>query len=264
MITDLPTLEQTGVGFKFFMWDHIENSYRETGGRPDRIPILKLHWTVEELMSMLAQRLSVFSDGATRSLNSLLCESALDLDLMAAHFSQGSPRNMIRAVKAIVNEATRSTDDISCITTDDIWRGLRSFSDELAVELCPAYLSDLRKVGAVTFTIKYVSSDVFHVENQSGRAKIQKWLTSGVVDQVGVLPNPGNRPMHLYGITDLRVAVAALSGMELPMVLGNYVLVCPRCGSLVISAETTITCRSCAHEAPLGDCRTLLDLCARS
>lgn len=259
LLTDLPTLEHPDVAFKFFLWDHIADEYRETGGRPDRVPIIELTWTVSELQSMLRKRLLAFSEQKVQSLNDLLCVGfAVDLDLLVAHLCQGSPRDMIRIAKSIVNEATRVTDDVECIDEEAIWNGIASFADTRAQELCPVYLPELKKVRKVTFTIKYVSSEVFHVENQSGRAKIQKWEASGVVDQVGTVPNPPNRPMHLYGITDVRVAIAALSGLEVPLILGNFVLICPRCEHIVLSDEPNCVCKDCGNEFHLDEARSLL------
>ena len=43
LVTDLPTLEESGVGFKLFLWDAMESAYQEGGARPDRTPIHHLN-----------------------------------------------------------------------------------------------------------------------------------------------------------------------------------------------------------------------------
>lgn len=50
---------------------------------------------------------------------------------------------------------------------------------------------------------------------------------TGIVDKINEIPNRGNRPLHLYGILDLRVAISTLSGAtETDMVLGNFAVSC--------------------------------------
>lgn len=262
LITDLPTLETPGVGFKFFLWDHIADEYRQTGGRPDRVQITELQWTVDELHEMLRQRLLVFSNKKIESLNALLCDGVdIDLDRLIAHFAQGSPRDLIRSAKSIIAEATKTSTDIDCVSEADIWSGLRAFSNAKASELGSTYLPELRKVNAVTFTTNYVSNDVYHVDQNSGRARIQKWLASGIVEQVGTIPNPKGRPFHLYGIADLRVAVAALNEIDVDLILGNYVLLCPDCGSIVISQEKNPTCQKCNRDFGINAAASLLAHC---
>jgi len=263
LLTDLPTIEQNGVGFKFFMWDDIRDDYRERGGRPDRVPASQLRWSVDELASMLARRLSAFSDGRIDSSNAMLCDGAgLDLDCVATKLCQGSPRDMIRILKQILSEATRTTTSIECIPIEAVWQGIRTFANEKALELCPPkFLADLRKVQKLTFTIEHVSSEVFHVSSQSGRSKIQKWESSGVVAKIGEIPNPPNRPMYLFGITDVRVAMAVLPNLEVELILGNYVLECPGCHREVISDQNYCLCRSCEKEFALADAASLLSTC---
>ena len=40
LLEDLPTLETKGAAFKFFLWDQIENFYKESGARPDRVQFI--------------------------------------------------------------------------------------------------------------------------------------------------------------------------------------------------------------------------------
>ena len=264
LLSNLPTLEQPGVGFKFFLWDQIAPLYRELGGRPDRVKISELKWTVPELQRMLEQRLKAFSRNKVASLNFMLCaDSDLDLDALVAQFCQGSPRDMIRLAKTIVSETTRLATDVECISESNVWSGLRAFSEERAQELCPAFLSDLKKVQKLTFTIGYVSSEVFRVGANAGRAKIQKWESGGVVGKIGTVPNPPNRPMHLYGVTDVRVALTMMSSMEVPLFLSNLVFLCPNCGTLVISDENRCVCIRCANEFSIGGAESLLTTCSR-
>jgi Zn finger protein HypA/HybF involved in hydrogenase expression len=264
ILTDLPTLETPHACFKFFLWDRIEDLYRENGGRPDRVPILVLHWTVSELATMLERRLAAYSAGRITSLNQLLePNSEVDFHRLSAYLGNGSPRDMIRFAKTVTNEATKRTVPLT-ITSGNIWVAVISFSAARAQELSPGYLSDLRKIGVPSFTINYLANDVFHISVQAARNKIQNWVNAGIVQRIGQLPNPGNRPMHLYALADLRLAVAASTGTDVQLVLDNYTVECPNCKMLVITAELRATCPDCSTPFSLTEAKSLLRLCSRS
>ena len=86
LATDLPTLELPGMGFKFFLWDLIEEDLRASGGRPDRDPIFTLAWSASDLQQMISRRLSALSQGRVSRLTDLFCRDVgLDVDLLMAH-----------------------------------------------------------------------------------------------------------------------------------------------------------------------------------
>lgn len=261
---DLPTLEADGVGFKFFLWDRIEDGLRAGGARPDRVPLLPLKWSLDELSMMLERRLTSYSGGGVTSFNDLLCsDSALDLHQLVCHLSGGSPRGMIRLAQRIVAEATRISDEPGCLNVEHVWLGVRLFCDEIAEEVCgPAYLADLRKVGQVTFTISQLASNVFHIKDQAARRKIQLWGNAGVVGKIGEIPNPPNRPLHLFGVTDIRVALAIMSQEGVDLALGNIVLTCPSCGTMCVTDRAEIYCLNCNSETPIGQGESLLARCS--
>jgi len=263
LATDLPTLEAPGVAFKFFLWDQVEEGFRAAGARADRIPIYRLVWSVEELARMLAQRLLAYSDGRISSFNELICvDVGLDVHAMVAHFAAGSPRDMIRLCSRIVAEQTRTSVEGNCVGEDALWQGLREFSNERAGELLPgSFVSELRRVGKPTFTISHLASDVFRVKDQAARRKVQLWTNTGMVAKVGEIPNPPNRPLYLFGVTDIRLAVAVLPSADVPMILGNYVLVCPSCGHLNFSDRREIECLRCHTQFELTDAKSFLDDC---
>lgn len=265
LLTDLPTLETPRACFKFFLWDRLGEPYAEHGGRPDRISILELHWSVAELSDMLSRRLSAYSDKRITSLNQMLQpDSEVDFHLLAAYMGSGSPRDMIRFAKAVANEATKRTVP-SYVRDINVWAGVTSFALARSSELCPpAYLRDIRKVGAASFTINYVANDIFHISTQAARTKIQNWVNAGVVERIGELPNPGNRPMHLYGLTDLRLAVAASPNTDVRLVLDNYAVQCPSCDAVVVMAESTLACPHCSTQFSLNTAQSLFQLCQRS
>ena len=108
LITDLPSLEAPGAAFKFFMWDQIEEPFREAGSRPDRIPQFRLKWTHSQLEEMMSKRLEAFSNARVASLNNFMCDdSGLDVQKLVAYFAAGSPRDMVRLAQRIIAEDAR-------------------------------------------------------------------------------------------------------------------------------------------------------------
>lgn len=243
LLLDLPTLETDGVGFKFFLWDQIKDPYDEAGSRPDRVPTHVLNWSNQELQRMLSERLKAYSNGRATSLNTMLCADVpIDLHVLVSHLAAGSPRDMIRVCGRIVTEQNRISDSSDCIDAASIWKGIRTFSMERSSELFGSHLSDLRKINSVTFTINQLANDVFRISTQAARSKIQKWMSAGAVKKIGELPNRGNRPLHLFGVVDLRLAIAMLQNQDIDLVLGNLAVECPACNNICISERTDLTC----------------------
>jgi hypothetical protein len=265
LLLDLRTLDADGVALKFFLWDQIETELDDAGFRRDRVAIDAIHWTLAELQEMLAQRLRAYSGGKVTSFNDLLCSAvALDVHSLLSHIGVGSPRDMIRCAKRIVSAETRTGTDSTCLSEDSVWVGVRAFCDERAGELVRAeYLAELKKVGRPTFTTSIVGSDIFRISTEGARQKIQAWARTGVVAKVDELPNQRDRPTHLYGVVDLRVAVAALPAMDVPLIISNVVLECPSCGVLAINDRQEITCPGCQTRFRLSDARSLYDAVSR-
>ena len=263
LLEDLPTLETPGVAFKFFLWDQIEHFYKESGTRPDRVPVHILGWSADELSLMLKERLKAYSGGRISSMNDLMTPgSGVDAHRMIAQFSFGSPRDMIRICQAIVNEQTRMGNTTKFIEDKFLWIGIKNFSDTRSDELFGNFLPDLRKINSVTFTVNKIASDVFRISQQAARAKVQKWMNVGAVAKIGELPNPGNRPLHLYGLLYPGLAVALRPLQETELVLGNCILICPSCGKQCVSDRSQITCDSCFESFKLSSSQSILELCS--
>jgi hypothetical protein len=261
LVLDLPTLEAPGVAFKFFLWDQVRSAYLENGARPDRIRENHLNWSVGELAGMLSKRLAAYSAQEVDSFNALLCGQDLDAHQLVAQLANGSPRDMIRICSRIVAEQTRTSTEAECVSEAAVWAGVRTFCEERAGELFrPDYLDDLRRIGKPTFTISHLASDIFRVKDQSARRKVQLWSDTGIVARVGEVPNPPNRPMYLFGVVDPRVTVAMMPTTEVPLILGNYVISCPHCGTLAVSDRDEIQCPGCSASFQLADARSLLEL----
>jgi hypothetical protein len=265
MLVDLPTLEADGYGFKFFLWDAMKSEFAGSGLRTDRVALHELQWSPADLQKMIGERLSSYSDGRIRNLKQLFCDlNGLDVDALAAHLAEGSPRDLIRLMATVVAEETRVDQDKQCIAIDSLWRGVSQFSATRSEELFPGGLAELRKVGAsgsVTFTVNKLANDIYRVTTQATRARVQNWRNTGMIDQIGDVPNPGNRPLYLFGPVDLRLAVAMLSNSHPEEVLGNFALLCPACGRTAISDQVEITCLGCSHRFALGEAQSLVEAC---
>lgn len=261
LLVDLPTLETPGAAFKFFLWDQTEQSFRLGGGRPDRMQVVTLNWSVQELELMLTRRLRSFSDGAVETFNSMLCPDAkIDAHKLLAYLAHGSPRDMIRMAATIIAEQTRHSGSAACITEHSLLQGVQNFSLQRSQELYPQFLPDLQKVGQPTFTINGISSDVFRFTTQAGRSKVQKWQNSGAVDKIAELANPSGRPTYLYGIVDPRLVITT-RGRDVRTALEQDIHVCNACARFVTSIDPELSCPHCGQSFETGLSGSLLEIC---
>ena len=259
MLVDLPFLESDGVGFKFFLWDQVRGLFLDEGGRPDRVLTHELRWTAEDLRMILRRRLAAYSGGAIENISDLLADDArnVDLETLVIYLAAGSPRNMVRMCKTIADEATRTSPDSSGISRADLFEGVTSFSRSFAELETGGRLPDLRKIGRVTFTINWLASDVFNVSENAARSRVQKWMDTGLVRKVDERPNRVNRPLHVYSISDPRVAIAASEALDLDLILDNYLMLCSGCAALQVVGETQFRCTECDQVTQIVEATSL-------
>lgn len=263
LVSDLPTLELPGVAFKFFFWDRLKEHFDDQGGRPDRLKVVKLNWTVKELHTMLARRLSAYSERKVDNFNQLMAEgNHIDAHLLLAYLSNGSPRDMIRMAGAVISDHTRTSSDGALISDITLFQGISEFSDERSNELFSRSMNDFRKVGRPSFTISSLANDVFRISTQAARNKVQKWQQSGAVNQIGELPNDGNRPLHLFGFSDLRIGIAIQGPGKLRPFLENNCIECPSCLTLLMTEHTSLPCPSCGSLIDERAARSLAQICS--
>ena len=68
-------------------------------------PIDHLNWSVDELQTMLAQRLSAYSNGSIQSFDALLeSDARISAHMLVAYLGAGSPRDCIRLCGNIISE----------------------------------------------------------------------------------------------------------------------------------------------------------------
>lgn len=264
LLIDLPLLETPGVAFKFFLWDQMKEHYQDAGGRPDRLLEYSLDWSVDDLETVLQKRLQAYSKGKISRLDEIISkDSPYKVHKLVAYFANGSPRDMVRICKRIVDDHTKTGRYGPTIDFRTVKSAILSFSLERARELYGSHFTELKKDGDLTFTISSLASDVFRVTQQAARSKVQKWQGSGAVVKIGDIPNPGNRPQYMYGIVDPRLAVAVLSDASLEEALEEFLIICPHCQSLRIASEGEITCPDCQGNFNTSDAKTLGKICRK-
>ena len=246
ILIDLPLLETEGVGFKFFLWDQSREAYQDAGGRPDRLIEYSLDWTVQDLQKVLSRRLQTYSNNNISRFDQLLNKDRpFDVHALVAYLAHGSPRDMVRICKKIVDEHTKSGIFTKLIDFRTVKVALAAFASERARELYGTAFGDLKKIDSLNFTINYLANDVYRISQQAVRAKIKNWQAAGAVAKIGDVPNPGNRPQYSFGVVDSRLALAINSDASLEEGMKNFLIVCPHCSALRIAEEGNITCPDC-------------------
>jgi hypothetical protein len=263
LVTDLPTLETTGAAFKFFFWDQMEDYLRAHGLRGDRVEVVNLGWTVDELSEMLSRRLAAFSAGAIKSFNQLVDESMkTDTHKLLVYLSHGSPRDMIRMTRSIVKEHTRMPGEAERISAKTVARGIVEFSKESTTEKFGRSQGDFARIPSSSFTLTELAS-VFKISTTGVTNKVNVWIPAGAVKALGTRPNPGARPLNLYGFTDLRIVIASSSD-SLEDVLREKSISCSACGTVTYAEEAELDCPSCGSKVTRGIDPNLLEICERT
>jgi len=252
LLHELRVLEMSPFAFKFFLPDYILPFFQGAGGRLDRVRSHQTRWRNEELREMMRKRLSAHSGGHVDALESLLAAPAesppVELSIWVA---QKSPRDLIRIWGRAVDEQLRIDPSFRGLSGQAVVAGIDTFCFERADEVAtPAVVRDLRRVARVDFTVSEVASDVFHVETNSARARIQAWENRGIVKLIGDLPAPRGRPHHHYGVVDARVARSMFPNVPLQQFLAAKARQCPNCESWLLrdfdaTGEHEDTCVEC-------------------
>ena len=238
LMHELRLLELRPFAFKFFLPDDLLPLYQSAGARSDRIRVYQASWANEELERMIGRRLAAHSDGRVSSVRELLESSEGSADRLvnlALWFAQRSPRDLIRIWGRVVDEQLRSAASSSALTRRAILAGIDTFCYERAEEVATArVVGELKRVARVDFTVSELASDVYHVETNSARARIQGWEGRGAVKRVGEVPAPRGRPHRQYGVVDARVARAMFPDVPLERFLTDKARLCPNCESWVL------------------------------
>lgn len=263
LLLDLPTLEQPGCAFKFFLWDQLQRRFEEAGGRSDRLFVSALSWTVAELSEMLARRMYAFSNGQIENFNDLLSQdSSLDAHSLLAQLNPNSPRDMIRMANRVIAEHTRQPGYANSIADFVVIKGIHEFSIMRSAELFGQYMSDIRRLSGPTFSMNRLASDVFKISAAAVRNKVVAWGDAGAVQKVGEEAT-GARPIHIYAIKDPRLLLAISPISEVFGVLENMMFLCSRCNGLKLGVGAASACPHCGFRDEQGTSSSLLAVCGR-
>ncbi|MEI7610426.1 MAG: hypothetical protein WCJ64_23855 [Rhodospirillaceae bacterium] len=260
LLSDLPTLELPGIGFKFFLWDKIIGDYETSGARPDRVKIFKLNWKVDELQAMLRERLRAFSNNKYTCFTEIVQYPSVNVHRLVARLCAGSPRDMIRICGRIVDEHTRTRDDPGKIEMSSVYAGIRAFCGERCLELYGVHSEQIRRLKKVTFTVNQLANDVLRVTQQAARNRIGPWQNAGAIRKIDEIENKGNRPLHLYGIVDPRLVIDAFSAHDVELLIGNYIYTCPSCSNLIMSDRAELICE-CGERTTISEAKSLYADC---
>jgi hypothetical protein len=261
LVTDLTTLETPGAAFKFFFWDQMEGYLRANGLRGDRVEVVNLGWTVDELSEMLSRRLAAFSAHRITSFNQLVDAGApVDTHRLLVYLSHGSPRDMIRMARSIVKEHTRMPNEAATISSLTVAKGIVEFSKESTLEKFGRFQSDFSRIPSASFTLTDLAS-VFKISPTGVTNKVNAWIPTGAVRPLGTRPNPGARPLNLYGFTDLRIVIASSSD-RIGVVLENSAIECGDCKNIIYANEAELDCPNCGSKVAKETSRNLLEICA--
>lgn len=250
LLFDLPTLEQPGVAYKFFLGDYLKEAFIAGGGRDDRILVTNLHWTTDELSTMLSRRLMAYSDNEVESFNVFLDTNVkVDLHELICRLNPESPRDLIRMCDRIITEHTRRAGYPKSIGRLSMMAGIHEFSANWCNSRFSSIMSEIRRVPLTSFTNRELANNTFRIDDTSMRNKITKWVDAGAVSIVAQQPGvrPG-RPSNVYAFADPRLVIAKEARGRLADSLRSGVFVCRECNEIIISSDEAVKCSSCGSD----------------
>jgi hypothetical protein len=236
VVSDLQLLELPGFGFKLFLWDMLVGDYRDVA-RPDRVKYYDLHWKISQLEEMLSKRLQAHSSNRIPSLGAVSAPDArARIDTAVALFSQGSPRNIIRICKEILDQQSEIDSSARGISTPAIVRGFDVFAKNYVNEIFEeAVIRDLQKMRRADFTVKYIYTDVFKFTQQAGMTKVRSWQDAGVVKQIGAIQETrGVRSSNHYGVSSLMMLKHMFPELTVFDAMERKIRICTSCGQVLV------------------------------
>lgn len=252
LISDLAILETRGVAFKLFLWDRIESDARQFS-RPDRIKTYTLKWTSPQLKAMLSKRLAAHSEKRVTSLASITeLGRPTDIDDLVVSLSGGSPRNIIRICKAILDQQGELDATSTVLTERAVLAGIEVIAAAIAAETVPEnVLRDMKKLKMADFTVTNVYADVFRISQGSGAQKVQSWQDSGAIIKIGNRQEKrGNRPSNVYAVASPIVLKHIFADINALDFAEKKMRLC-ECGQLVLrdwDSSRDQSCHVCEHK----------------
>lgn len=253
LITDLQLLETPGFAFKFFLWDLLIDDYRKVA-RPDRIKYYQLEWKYDQLAQMLSERLKAYSNGCVSSLQEISDASfPISLDGTVAICAQGSPRNVVRICKEILDQQSEIDSRAKRISGDAVRIGFERIAENITKELFnDTVIKELQKTHRCDFTIRYIYSDVFKITQPAALNKVHTWENAGAILQLGsIQQSKGRKPSNHYGIAHILLAKYIFSTIPIGEFIRDKTRVCPSCKRVLVrdwDQRSPQQCNFCQNE----------------
>lgn len=234
LIGDLQILESKGYAFKFFLWHLLLEDYIKIA-RPDRVKYYELGWDAEQLCDMLSQRLKAYSNNRNTTLGELQELENFDLDKYISYLAEGSPRNLIRICKEILDQQSEINDKSNRISVDAIAKGFDKIAFDISSERYQKnIINDLRKTNKCNFTIRYIYSHIFKFSQQAGLNKIKSWEDSGAVKFIGTIQETkGAKTSKQYAIADFLLAKTVFPNLDVFSFAQRKIRICS-CNNLLL------------------------------
>ncbi len=249
--------------FKFFLWDAVQPSYIQHG-RTDRVETHELRWSAEQLVAMLDERTSFYSEQRLSEFTEIFDNEGVQAGQLSFRellvlFSHGSPRDSIRIMQRILGchlealnrSGTSLTSLPSKVPFQTACQGVLIFSKDRFVELIAN--SEARRqmeaVHQVSLTSTTFTTRIQKITTNAANSKINTWKQMGAIDQIGdIMMNRTGKPNRLYAFADPRIALCA-SGLSVDSFIEEKVRKCSHCGSIQIrdwnSGNQQGQCSSC-------------------
>lgn len=256
MLRDLELLGIEGYGFKFFLWDKVEEYYRGDA-RPDRIPQYQLWWKRQALQRVLTSRLKAFSNEKITSFNSMVSSGKhYDVDAALCLLANGSPRNLIRLCERVFAMQAERDPESKSIDLGAIEQGVLDYCEQWGVQTYGEdTLREIQRVGTELFTVNYVANDVFKISQNAARNKVTGWSNLGLTKQIGTVSvDTSKRPLNFYCVIDPAVVRIMHRKSTLEEFLKDRWIPCGHCETdnlmdiELFPGENPPTCRECGRE----------------
>lgn len=238
LVSDLQLLESPGIAYKFFLWNSLLNDYR-TIARPDRIKYYELGWDYDDLRRMLSVRLRAFSRNRVSSFESIADSELhlpLSLDKFIAILAQGSPRNLVRICKEILDQQSEIDPSVNLISAEAIEMGLRRIADNIAREsYSDSVIKDLQRTKRCDFTIRHIYGDVFKVTQPAALNKVKAWEAADAVQLLGTIQETKKvRFSNHYGLANVLLAMHIFGQMPISDFIAGKIRTCSVCKKVLL------------------------------
>jgi len=160
----------------------------------------------------------------------------MSLDQAVAVCAHGSPRNVVRICKEILDQQSELDPSANNISDPAVRMGFERVAENITHELFPpTIIKELQRTKRCDFTIRYLYSDVFKFTQPAALNKITTWVNSGAAVQLGtVQESKGRRPSNHYGIAHILLGKHIFTHMGIGDFLRQKVRICSNCGKLLV------------------------------